>query len=69
MLIKMIFSGLIGLIFGTVGMAILASGGRAGEIEKESIMRDALKRVWRWHQDQKINSFPKNAVKDALDLD
>jgi|GEM_PF-1525423 len=69
MIIKLIFSGLIGLVFGTVGMAILASGGRAGEIEKETILRDALHKVYKWHKNAKDDQFPEDAVEDALKMD
>ena len=69
MIIKLLFSGLIGLVFGTVGMAILASGGRASEIEKETILRDALRKVLKWHDSGTHNRFPQKEVEDALKLD
>lgn len=69
MVVGLIFSGLVGLVFGTVGMAILASGGRAEEIEKETILRDALNKVHQWHKDEEARDFPEDAVEDALKLD
>lgn len=57
-------------VLSVVGYAILASGGRAGEIEREIILRDALQKVWRWHNNnQPRKDFPEQSVKEALKLD
>ncbi len=68
MTIQLILATLVGLIIGAIGMAILASGGRADDFEKEAIMANALRKVWYWQMKKSKEAFPKQDIENALHI-
>ena len=62
-----LLSAFIGFLIGLVCMAILASGGRADEIDQNLYVQSVLRKVWIWwYSDGDPGEFPESEVREAL---
>jgi len=56
----------IGIFVGGTGMAILASGGKADEIERSCQYRTMLFKVISWHRSGRQKPFPEKEIVELL---
>ena len=56
----------IGIFIGGTGMAILASGGKADEVERSCLYRAMLFNVLLWHRSGKVKPFPEDEIAELL---